>query len=405
MAVVGSIRSRFGKEQPFRDLTIGASLHVTAETANLLASLRDGGAKVFVCASNPLSTQDDVAAALAEEPQITVFARRGEGRAKRLAALDAVIGAAPQLTLDDGCDLVGRLHEHRRAGLGAVLGGTEQTTTGVLQLRSMAAAGALCYPVVAVDDAETKRLFDNCHGTGQSTLDGIMRATNILLAGKHVVVAGYGRCGKGVAERARGLGALVTVTEVHPMRALEAITDGFAVEPMMVAARHGELFVTVTGNKAVLRREHFEVMLDGAILANSGHFDIEIDLAALAQMARGKHGPVRELVEQYTVPAGGQAGTKRLLVLAEGRLVNLALADGNPASVMDLSFANQALALEWIVAHHHELTAQVYPIPPEIDGQIARLKVAAMGVSLDELTEDQRRYLASWTPGPDSDLG
>ncbi len=396
--MLASIRERFSREGPLEGLTVGACLHITTETANLLATLRAGGAEVVVCASNPLSTQDDVAASLVKDERIAVFAARGEDSATYYAHIDTVLDAHPQFTMDDGCDLVSRLHQERPDQVPELIGGTEETTTGVLRLRAMHAAGALRYPIVAVNDADTKHLFDNRYGTGQSTVDGIIRATNVLFAGKRIVVAGYGYCGKGVAARARGFGALVTVTEINPLRALEAVMDGFAVLPMAEAARDGEIFVTVTGNRQVLREEHFAVMPDGAILANSGHFDIEIDLEALARMAGGRRRPVRPLVEEFTVDAGGGA-TKRLLLLAEGRLVNLSAAEGHPAAVMDLSFANQALAAEWVVASQGRLEPAVYPVPAGIDNEIAKLKLATMGVLVDSLTESQAAYLASWTTG------
>ncbi|MGD0943712.1 MAG: adenosylhomocysteinase [Acidimicrobiales bacterium] len=398
MPVLRSIRERFERERPLEGLVVGVCLHITTETANFLKTLRAGGAKVFACASNPLSTQDDVAASLLADEGIATFAVKGESHERYYRHIDAVLDGHPQLTVDDGCDLVSRLHQARPHQLGEVIGGTEDTRTGVIRLRAMEAAGVLRYPIVAVNDAETKHLFDNRHGTGQSTIDGIIRATNILLAGKRFVVAGYGFCGKGVAARARGMGAIVTVTEIDPMRALEAVTDGFGVEPMAAAARHGEVFVTVTGNREVLRAEHFAEMRDGAILANAGHFDVEIDLAGLAHLAAGRRRIVRPMVEEFTVTAH-DGSPRRILVLAEGRLVNLSAAEGHPAAVMDLSFANQALAAEWLVSDRGKLSNRVHAVPVEVDAEIAKLKLETMGIVLDEPTVSQRAYLASWTSG------
>jgi adenosylhomocysteinase len=398
MPVLRSIRERFERERPLEGLVVGACLHVTTETANLLKTLRSGGATVIACASNPLSTQDDVAASLVADEAIVTFAVKGEDPARYYGHIDAVLDRHPHLTLDDGCDLVSRIHQLRPDQLGEVIGGTEETTTGVIRLRAMEAAGVLGYPIVAVNDADTKHLFDNRYGTGQSTLDGIIRATNLLLAGKRFVVAGYGFCGKGVAARARGMGALVTVTEIDPLRALEAVMDGFRVEPMSAAAREGEVFVTVTGNREVLRAEHFAEMRDGAILANAGHFDIEIDLVALGNMAQGRRRIARPMVEEFTI-VGPDGASRRLLVLAEGRLVNLSAAEGHPAAVMDLSFANQALAAEWLAVRRGTLESRVYGVPAAVDHQIATLKLATMGIVIDELTEAQRAYLASWTSG------
>jgi adenosylhomocysteinase len=398
MPVLEAIRRRFAVERPLAHLTIGACLHVTTETANLLRTLKAGGAEVVACASNPLSTQDDVAASLVADEGIAVFAVRAEPAEDYWRHVDAVLDHRPQMTMDDGCDLVARLHAERPDQVTDVLGGTEETTTGVVRLRAMAKDGALRYPVVAVNDANTKHLFDNRYGTGQSTLDGIIRATNVLIAGKVVVVAGYGYCGKGVASRARGLGAQVVVTEVDPLAALEAVMDGFRVEPMAVAAREGDIFITVTGDRDVIRPEHVAVMRDGAILANSGHFDVEIDMVGLAEMA----GPerrrrVRPMVEEFLVGSGSD--THRVMVVAEGRLVNLGAAEGHPAAVMDMSFANQALVVEWLVGAAHRLEPAVHPVPSEIDGRVAELKLAAMGVEIDELTDVQRAYLASWSSG------
>ncbi len=398
MPVLGSIRDRFERERPLAGLIVGACLHVTTETANLLRTLKAGGATVLACASNPLSTQDDVAASLVADDGIATFAVKGEDHERYYLHIDAVLDGHPQLTLDDGCDLVSRLHQLRPEQLKELIGGTEETTTGVIRLRAMEAAGVLGYPMVAVNDADTKHLFDNRYGTGQSTLDGIVRATNVLLAGKQFVVAGYGFCGKGVAARARGMGALVTVTEIDPLRALEAVMDGFRVEPMAAAAREGEIFVTVTGNRQVLRAEHFAEMRDGAILANAGHFDIEIDVVGLERMAEGRRRIVRPMVEEFTVVAS-DGSPRRLLVLAEGRLVNLSAAEGHPAAVMDLSFANQALATEWLALHRGELANRVYGVPAAVDAVIAKLKLETMGIVIDELTDAQQAYLASWTSG------
>jgi adenosylhomocysteinase len=392
MPVLRQIRERFARERPLSGSRIAACLHVTSETAALVRTLMAGGGEVALCASNPLSTQDEVAAALAEEG-VRVFAVRGEDRETYYRHIQQALEIEPHLTLDDGADLVTTLHRERTDLLGIVVGGTEETTTGVLRLRAMAREGVLRYPIVAVNDAKTKHWFDNRYGTGQSALDGILRATNLLLAGRKVVVCGYGACGRGVAARARGLGAHVIVTEVDPLPALEAVMDGFAVMPSLEAARVGEVFVTVTGNRGVLRREHFEEMRDGAVLANAGHFNVEIDLDALQAMSVRRRR-VREHVDEYTLPDG-----RRLYVLAEGRLVNLAAAEGHPAAVMDMSFANQALCVEWLVRAGRDLPPQVYPVPEEIDRQVAALKLRAMGVRIDELTPEQRAYLESWWEG------
>ncbi len=398
MPVLASIRERFAKERPLEGVTVAACLHVTTETANLLRTLQSGGAQVVACASNPLSTQDDVAASLVRDERMAVFAIKGEDSASYYAHIDAVLDARPQLTMDDGCDLVSRLHRDRPDQVAEVVAGTEETTTGVIRLRAMEAEGALRVPIVAVNDADTKHMFDNRYGTGQSTLDGIIRATNVLLAGKRMVVAGYGYCGKGLASRAQGMGAQVIVCEVDPLRALEAVMDGFRVEPMDEAAREGDIFVTVTGNRDVLREEHFRLMKDGAILANSGHFDIEIDLAALGALAQGeRRRAVRPLVEEFLVAGGG--ADHRVMVIAEGRLVNLGAAEGHPAAVMDMSFANQALTAEWVLGHAGTLEPRVYDVPREIDAEIARLKLDSMGISIDRLTPAQEEYLASWTTG------
>jgi adenosylhomocysteinase len=393
MPVLASIRERFAKERPLEGAVAAACLHVTTETANLLRTLKAGGAEVLACASNPLSTQDDVAAALVVDEAIPTFAVRGEDSERYYAHIDAVLDRHPTLTMDDGCDLVSRIHQKRPEQVGEVVGGTEETTTGVIRLRAMEAEGALKYPIVAVNDADTKHMFDNRYGTGQSTLDGIIRATNVLIAGKRVVVAGYGYCGKGVSSRARGHGAQVIVTEINPLRAIEAVMDGFRVEPMEEAAAEGDIFITVTGNRDVLRAEHFEKMQDGAIVANSGHFDVEIDLVALDRMAEGRRRHVRPMVEEFAVRG------RRILVIAEGRLVNLSAAEGHPAAVMDMSFANQALAAEWVMAHAASLERRVYDVPRSIDAEIARLKLDTMGVAIDRLTPAQEEYLGSWQTG------
>jgi adenosylhomocysteinase len=393
MPVLASIKERFAKERPLEGVSVAACLHVTTETANLLRTLKAGGAEVNVCASNPLSTQDDVTAALVRDEDMAVFAIKGEDTETYFRHIDAVLDAHPQLTMDDGCDLVSRLHQVRPDQVSEVLAGTEETTTGVIRLRAMEADGALRFPIVAVNDADTKHMFDNRYGTGQSTLDGIIRATNVLLAGKRVVVAGYGYCGKGVASRARGMGAQVYVTEIDPLRALEAVMDGFRVVAMEDAAPEGDIFITVTGNRDVLRREHFTAMKDGAILANSGHFDIEIDLVALADLAGTSRRAVRPFVEEFSV------ADRRVLVVAEGRLVNLGAAEGHPAAVMDMSFANQALVAEWVVRNGAGLEKRVYDVPKEIDREVARLKLDSMGVAVDRLTPAQQEYLSSWTVG------
>ena len=393
MRVLAQIRERFEKEKPLAGVRIGACLHVTTETASLMRTLVAGGAEVSLCASNPLSTQDDAAAALCDREGIGVYAIKGEDNETYYRHINAVLDTRPHLTMDDGCDLVTTLHKERRDQLDEVFGGTEETTTGVVRLRAMAGEGVLAYPIVAVNDADTKHLFDNRFGTGQSTIDGIIRATNLLMAGRTVVICGYGMCGRGVASRARGLGARVVVTEVDPLRALEAVMEGFEVMPARQAARIGEVFITVTGDKGVLRREHFEAMKDGAVLANSGHFDSEIDKNALADMATNVRR-IREFVDEYTMPDG-----RRLNLLGEGRLINLVAAEGHPAAVMDMSFANQALSVEWLVQNRGSLGAQVYDVPKDIDREVAALKLAAMRVEIDELTEEQAAYLASWEQG------
>ncbi|MCL4242248.1 MAG: adenosylhomocysteinase [Dehalococcoidia bacterium] len=393
MPVLRLIRERFKREQPLKGIRMTACLHVTTETANLAITLRDGGADLRVCASNPLSTQDDVAAALVEEFGIPVFAICGEDNETYYRHIHQALEHGPQLTMDDGADVVATLHKDRRDLLPGVVGGTEETTTGVIRLRAMAAAGALGYPIVAINEADTKHLFDNRYGTGQSTVDGIIRATNVLLAGKNFVVAGYGWCGRGVASRARGMGAHVIVTEVDPVKALEAVMDGYRVMPMADAAKEGDFFVTLTGDMNVIDRQHLEVMKDGAILANSGHFDSEINLKALGSLSEGKKR-VRDSVDEYLLQDG-----RKLFLLGEGRLVNLAAAEGHPAAVMDMSFANQALGAEWIAENATKLEKTVYELPHEVDEEIARLKLHAMGVQIDYLTEEQKHYLTSWQAG------
>ncbi len=393
MPVLKLIRERFQREKPLQGIRMTSCLHVTTETANLAITLRDGGADLRICASNPLSTQDDVAAALVHEYGIPVFAICGEDNETYYKHIHQALEHGPQLTMDDGADVVAVLHKERRDLLENVVGGTEETTTGVIRLRAMAADGALGYPIVAINESDTKHLFDNRYGTGQSTIDGIIRATNVLLAGKTFVVAGYGWCGRGVAQRARGLGAQVIVTEVDPVKALEAVMDGFRVMPMAEAAPIGDFFVTLTGDINVIDRQHLEAMKDGAILANSGHFDAEINLKALNDLSEGKRR-VRDSVDEYRMQDG-----RRLYLLGEGRLVNLAAAEGHPAAVMDMSFANQALGAEWIALNHSKLEKQVYELPHEVDEEIARLKLHAMGVRIDYLTEEQQRYLTSWQEG------
>ena len=394
MPVLRQIRERFDKERPLDGIRIAACLHVTTETANLMETLAAGGAEVLLAASNPLSTQDDVAAALTEQSGVETFAIKGEDNDTYYKHINAVLDLRPMITMDDGADLVSVLHTQRADQLTEVLGGTEETTTGVIRLRAMAADGALAYPIVSVNDADTKHLFDNRFGTGQSTMDAIMRSTNRLIAGKTFVVAGYGMCGRGVAARARGMGAHVIVTEVDPTSALEAVMEGYRVMPIRDAARVGDLFVTVTGDTSVIRREHFELMKDGAILANSGHFDVEIDKAALRELATGGVRRLRGFVDEYTLADG-----RRINLLGEGRLVNLAAAEGHPAAVMDMSFANQALAVEWMVKNHATLEKRVYPVPVDIDREVARLKLRAMNVEIDQLTAEQDEYLHSWQQG------
>jgi adenosylhomocysteinase len=393
MPVLNRIRKRFEKEQPFKGIRLGACLHVTTETASLMQTLKSGGASVALCASNPLSTQDDVAAALVKHDKIPVFAIKGENNRTYYRHINAVLDTQPQFTMDDGADLVSTLHSERTELLPEVRGGTEETTTGIIRLRSMAADGVLQYPIIAVNDARTKHFFDNRYGTGQSTVDGIVRATNRLLAGSNFVVCGYGWCGRGVAMRARGMGAHVIVTEVDPLPALEAVMDGFSVMPIGKAARIGDFFCTLTGNINVIRKEHFLIMKDGAIVANSGHFNVELDLVGLERISKSRR-IIRPFVEEFMLKNG-----RRINVLGEGRLINLAAAEGHPSSVMDMSFANQALSIEFMVKNNKPLAKKVYPVPEKIDQQIAKEKLAAMGTQIDRLTAEQRKYQASWDLG------
>ncbi len=393
MPVLAMIEERFEKERPLRGIRVSACLHVTSETANLARALKTGGAEVRICASNPLSTQDEVAAALVRHLEVPVFAIKGEDKETYYRHIGSAIAHRPQITMDDGADTISVLHAERRDLLPGVIAGTEETTTGVIRLRSMEREGVLAYPIIAVNDADSKHLFDNRYGTGQSTIDGILRATNLLLAGKRFVVCGYGWCGRGVAMRARGMGANVIVTEADPLKALEAVMDGYSVMPLTDAARIGDLFVTLTGNLHVIREEHFQLMKDRAIVCNAGHFNVEVDLEALGGLAKGRR-TVREFVEEYTMHDG-----RRIIVLGEGRLINLVSAEGHPPSVMDMSFANQALSVEYAVKHKGRLENRVYRVPKEIDAQIAALKLASMGVRIDELTPEQHRYLESWTLG------
>ncbi len=393
MPVLVAIRERFAAEQTLAGYRISACLHVTSETANLMRTLKEGGADVVLCASNPLSTQDDVAAALVEEFDISVFAIKGEDNDTYYQHIEAAVDHKPQLTMDDGADVIGVLHAHRREQLGDIIGATEETTTGVIRLKALERDGALGFPVIAVNDAKTKHFFDNRYGTGQSTIDGIIRATNILLAGRRFVVAGYGWCGRGVAMRARGMGSHVIVTEVDPLRALEAAMDGYEVLPMERAAQVGDIFVTATGDKSVITRDHIEQMKDGAILANTGHFNVEIDIPALRSLATETR-TLRQFVDEFKLEDG-----RRIYLIADGRLVNLSAAEGHPAQVMDMSFANQALSAEFVVGNAASLERKVYAVPEEIDQEIARLKLETMDVAIDELTEEQAKYLASWDEG------
>jgi len=393
MPVLDLVNRRFKKELPLRGTRVSACLHVTTETANLMTTLKAGGADVVLCASNPLSTQDDVAAALVEYFHIPVFAIKGEDNDTYYRHIQAALNHRPMITMDDGADLVSTLHSKRKDLLKDIIGGTEETTTGVIRLRSMAARGVLKFPIVSVNDANTKHLFDNRYGTGQSTVDGILRATNRMVAGTVFVVSGYGWCGRGLAMRAKGMGADVVVTEIDPLKAIEAVMDGFRVMPMAEAAQIGDFFVTVTGDIKVVRREHFAVMKDGAVICNSGHFNVEIDIPALEKMSKRKRA-IREFVDEYTLSNG-----RRINLLGEGRLINLAAAEGHPASVMDMSFANQALSAEYMVKHSKKLERKVYPVPAAIDQEIARLKLKGMGIQIDRLTKEQEKYLASWEMG------
>jgi len=393
MPVLNRIRARFAKEKPFKGVRLAACLHVTTETAALMQALKAGGANIALCASNPLSTQDEAAASLVKHDQIPVFAIKGENHKTYYAHINAVLDTRPQYTMDDGADLVSILHSERQALLRNVRGGTEETTTGIIRLRSMAADGVLQYPIIAVNDARTKHFFDNRYGTGQSTIDGFIRATNRLIAGSTFVVCGYGWCGRGIAMRARGMGANVVVTEIDPLPALEAVMDGFGVMPIGEAAQIGDFFCTVTGNINVIRKEHFRRMKDGAIVANSGHFNVELDLSGLGELTKTRRR-IRPFVEEYVLKNG-----RRINVLGDGRLINLAAAEGHPSSVMDMSFANQALSIEYMVKLKKPLPKDVYPVPQAIDQQIAREKLAAMGVAIDKLTPEQKKYLASWEMG------
>ena len=393
MPVLNRIEQRFKKEKPLKGLRIAACLHVTTETASLMKTLKAGGAKVALCASNPLSTQDDVAASLVKNDKIPVFAIKGENHKTYYSHINAVLDTHPQVTMDDGADLVSVLHTKRTKLIAGILGGTEETTTGIIRLRSMAADGVLQYPIIAVNDAQTKHFFDNRYGTGQSTIDGMIRATNRLVAGSHFVVCGYGWCGRGLAMRARGMGGNVIVTEVDPLPALEAVMDGFTVLPIRKAARIGDFFCTLTGDVNVIRKEHFQIMKDGAIVANSGHFNVELDLDGLKKIAK-KRRIIRPFVEEFVLKNG-----RRINILADGRLINLAAAEGHPSSVMDMSFANQALSIEYMVKLKKPLEKDVYPVPERIDKMIAKEKLAAMGVQIDRLTPEQKQYLASWQLG------
>ncbi len=393
MKVLQIIRKEFIKNQPLKGIRVSACLHVTAETANLMIALRDGGADVALCASNPLSTQDDVAASLVRDYNIPVFAIKGEDNDSYYSHIMAAIDHKPQFTMDDGADLVSILHTKRKTELANVIGGTEETTTGVIRLRAMAKEGVLPYPIIAVNDADTKHLFDNRYGTGQSTIDGIIRATNFLLAGSKFVVAGYGWCGRGLASRARGAGAEVIVTEIDPTKALEAVMDGYRVMSMEEAAKIGDVFCTVTGNKNVLAKQHFEAMKDGAIISNSGHFNVEIDIPALEKLSSSKR-TTRNFVDEYSLKDG-----RRINLLGEGRLINLAAAEGHPASVMDMSFADQALSCDYMVKNHASLEKKVYTVPVDLDKRVAKLKLESLGIKIDRLTSEQEEYLASWNEG------
>ncbi len=392
MPVINLIRERFAKEKPLQGIRVSGCLHITTETANLALTLKDGGAKVALCASNPLSTQDDVAAALVEAG-ISVYAKKGEDNQTYYQHINAALDNKPQVTLDDGADLIATIHKERQNLIGDILGGTEETTTGVIRLKSLEREGKLLYPLIAVNEADTKHFFDNRYGTGQSTIDGITRATNILWAGKKVVVFGYGWCGRGIAMRAKGLGAQVIIIEVDPIKALEAVMDGYQVMNSREAAKLGDIFITVTGGLNAIDKEHFELMKDGAILANSGHFNVEINIPALESLALKKRR-LRPFVDEYTLKDG-----RHLYLLGEGRLINLAAAEGHPAAVMDMSFANQALCVEYLRKNGKELVPKVYPVPKEIDREVGRLKLLSMGITIDVLTEEQRKYLESWELG------
>lgn len=394
MPVLRAIRERFEKEKPLKGIRVSACLHVTTETANLMRTLQAGGADVVICASNPLSTQDDVAASLVAHDEIPVYAIKGEDNATYYDHLKAALDHRPHMSMDDGADLVSMIHKDRRELLDDIIGGTEETTTGVIRLRAMAKDGALAFPVIAVNDSNTKHLFDNRYGTGQSTIDGIVRATNILLAGRNIVVAGYGWCSRGIASRARGMGANVIVTEIDPMKALEAVMDGFRVMTMEEAAPIGDIFVSATGNMHVFDTHHFEKMKTGAMIANSGHFNVEINLDGLAAMSKGEVRRVRPFIEEYVLNNG-----RVIYVLGEGRLINLAAAEGHPASVMDMSFANQALGAEYMLKMASEMAPNVYTIPADVDNEIARLKLEAMGIQIDTLTDEQFKYLNQWEEG------
>ncbi len=393
MPVLNLISERFKKEKPLKNVRVAACLHVTTETANLMQTLVNGGAEVALCASNPLSTQDDVAASLVKHTGISVFAIKGEDSKTYYRHIESVLSIKPNVTMDDGADLISTIHKNKKKYLDGVLGGTEETTTGVIRLKSMAQKGVLAYPVIAVNDAQTKHFFDNRYGTGQSTIDGIIRATNRLLAGSVFVVCGYGWCGRGVAMRARGMGANVIITEVDPVKALEAVMDGFTVKPIAEAAKEGDFFCTLTGDINVIRKEHFLKMKDGAIVANSGHFNVELDIANLIKISK-KRRMIRDFVEEFELKNG-----KRIYLLGDGRLINLAAAEGHPPSVMDMSFANQALAVEYIVKNYKSLEKKVYGVPPHIDRKIAELKLKSMNIKIDRLTKEQKKYLESWEEG------
>ncbi|PIU40777.1 MAG: adenosylhomocysteinase [Candidatus Omnitrophica bacterium CG07_land_8_20_14_0_80_42_15] len=393
MSVLSLIRKRFSKEKPLKGVKVAACLHVTTETANLALTLKAGGASVILCASNPLSTQDDVAASLVKDYGMSVFAKKGEDNQTYYKHINVALDTKPNITMDDGADLVATIHKNKKSLVANILGGTEETTTGVIRLRSLEENNVLMYPIIAVNDADTKHFFDNRYGTGQSTIDGIVRATNVLLAGSVFIVCGYGWCGRGVAMRARGMGANVIICEVDPLKALEAVMDGYSVMPIGKAAKLGDVFVTLTGDINVLRAEHFKQMKSGAIICNSGHFNVEIDIPALSRMSKGKR-KMREFVDQYTFING-----KKLNLIGEGRLVNLAAAEGHPASVMDMSFANQALSCEYVCKNYKKLGKKVYKVPAVIDKEIARLKLKSLGVAIDTLTAEQKKYLASWELG------